>query len=107
MKKQTTDLILIDDAVANKIFFIRGFKVMLDKDLALLYNVLTKRLNEAVSRNMDRFPKDFMFQLTQKEFDNLKSPIATSSLKSGSWGGKRTLPYAFTEHGILMLSSVL
>jgi len=75
---------------------------MLDEDLAKLYNVETKRLNEQVRRNIDRFPKDFMFQLNPKEFTNLKSQIATSS-----WGGKRKIPLAFTEHGILMLSGVL
>ncbi len=91
-----------DDRIISKIFYIRGQKVMLDEDLAKLYNVETKRLNEQVKRNIDRFPKDFMFQLTPKEFGNLKSQIATSS-----WGGKRKLPLAFTEHGILMLSGVL
>ena len=91
-----------DDRIISKIFYIRGQKVMLDEDLAKLYNVETKRLNEQVKRNIDRFPKDFMFQLTPKEFGNLKSQIATSS-----WGGKRKVPLAFTEHGILMLSGVL
>lgn len=75
---------------------------MLDEDLAELYGVLTKRLNEQVARNVDRFPEDFMFRLTEEEFSNLKSQIATSR-----WGGRRKLPYAFTEHGALMLSSVL
>lgn len=75
---------------------------MLDEDLAELYEVETRRLNEQVKRNPDRFPEDFMFQLTKEEFENLKSQIATSS-----WGGRRKLPYAFTEHGVLMLSSVL
>ena len=75
---------------------------MLDLDLAELYNVETKRLNEQVKRNLNRFPDDFMFQLNNEEFNNLKSQIATSS-----WGGTRKLPYAFTEHGVLMLSSVL
>lgn len=75
---------------------------MLDTDLAGIYQVETKRLNEAVSRNIDRFPPEFMFQLTQAEYDNLRSQNATSS-----WGGRRYLPYAFTEHGIIMLSSVL
>ena len=75
---------------------------MLDEDLAVLYQVLTKRLNEQVKRNKERFPPDFMFQLNKSEFDNLKSQFATSS-----WGGRRKLPYAFTEHGVLMLSSVL
>jgi hypothetical protein len=93
---------LNDDIIINKIFLVRGLKIMLDEDLAELYQVQTKRLNEQVKRNIDRFPKDFMFQLTREEFKNLKSQIATSS-----WGGKRKLPYAFTEHGILMLSGVL
>lgn len=93
---------LADDVIINKIFLVRGQKIMLDEDLASLYHVETKRLNEQVKRNIDRFPKDFMFQLTREEFSNLKSQIATSS-----WGGKRKLPYAFTEHGILMLSGVL
>lgn len=75
---------------------------MLDRDLAELYGVETKRLNEQVKRNINRFPEDFMFQLTEEEFENLKSHIATST-----WGGRRTLPYVFTEHGVLMLSSVL
>lgn len=75
---------------------------MLDEDLAKLYGVETKRLNEQVSRNIDRFPEDFMFKLSEREFGDLKSQNATSS-----WGGRRKLPNAFTEHGILMLSSVL
>ena len=91
-----------DEIVISKIYQIRGEKIMLDSDLAELYGVETRRLNEQVKRNIDRFPSDFMFQLTEKEFDNLKSQIATSS-----WGGRRKLPYAFTEHGVLMLSSVL
>lgn len=75
---------------------------MLDEDLAELYQVSTGRLNEQVKRNITRFPGDFMFQLTKDEFENLKSQNATSS-----WGGRRKLPSAFTEHGVLMLSSVL
>jgi len=75
---------------------------MLDSDLAELYGVETKRLNEQVGRNRDRFPEDFMFQLNDEEWLNLKSKFATSS-----WGGRRKLPFVFTEHGILMLSSVL
>ena len=75
---------------------------MLDEDLAELYQVPTGRLNEQVKRNIDRFPQDFMFQLTEEEFKNLISQNATSS-----WGGRRKLPSAFTEHGVLMLSSVL
>ena len=94
--------VIPDEIVMSKIYLIRGHKVMLDNDLSELYGVETKRLNEQVKRNIDRFPDDFMFQLTKEEFENLKSQIATSS-----WGGRRSLPYAFTEHGVLMLSSVL
>ena len=75
---------------------------MLDSDLAMLYGVETRALNQAVKRNIERFPQDFMFQLTKEEFGNLKSQIVTSS-----WGGVRKLPYAFTEQGVAMLSSVL
>ncbi|MBA4380955.1 MAG: DNA-binding protein [Sideroxydans sp.] len=88
--------------IESKILLIRGQKVMLDADLAELYEVETRRLNEQMSRNKERFPEDFMFQLTAEEFANLKSQIATSS-----WGGRRKLPYAFTEHGALMLGNVL
>jgi hypothetical protein len=95
-------LVIPEERVINKIYLIRGEKVMLDLDLAELYGVETRRLNEQVKRNIVRFPEDFMFQLTKAEFINLKSQIATSS-----WGGRRKLPYAFTEHGVLMLSSVL
>ena len=92
------DLIIVQ----NLIYEIRGQKVMLDFDLAKLYQVETKVLNQAVRRNIKRFPDDFMFQLDNKEFANLKSQIVTSS-----WGGRRTPPLAFTEEGIAMLSSVL
>lgn len=81
---------------------IRGQQVMLDSDLSALYGVETRRLNEQVKRNLERFPDDFMFQLRKEELDNLMSQNATSS-----WGGTRKLPYAFTEQGIAMLSSVL
>jgi len=90
------------DILEQKIMFIRGHKVMLDRDLAVLYGVGTRDLNKAVSRNPERFPKDFMFQLNKKDFENLMFQFGTSS-----WGGTRKMPYAFTEHGILMLSSVL
>jgi phage regulator Rha-like protein len=93
------------------IYTIRGYQVMLDADLANIYQVETRRLNEAVKRNIDRFPPEFMFQLTKTEYDNLKSQIATSNLKSqnvtSSWGGRRKIPFAFTEHGVIMLSSIL
>ena len=94
--------LLSEETISNKIYYIRNQKVMLASDLSMLYDVETKRLNEQVKRNLSRFPEDFMFQLTESEFKNLKSQIATSS-----WGGSRTLPFVFTEHGILMLSSVL
>jgi len=91
-------------AAASKIVWIRDQKVILDSDLAGLYDVTTSRLNEQVKRNIERFPADFMFQLTKDEFDNLKSQFATSS---SGWGGRRKLPYAFTEHGVIMAASVL
>jgi hypothetical protein len=90
--------------VDSHIRTIRGQRVILDSDLATLYQVQTSRLNEAVRRNRERFPADFMFQLTNQEFKNLISQIAISS---SGYGGRRKLPYAFTEHGIAMLSSVL
>ncbi|MDQ3048773.1 MAG: ORF6N domain-containing protein [Bacteroidota bacterium] len=102
MAKKETRLVVPDEIVMNKIYFIRGHKVMLDSDLAELYNVETKQLKRQVNRNIDRFPKDFMFELTQAEFDNLRSQTGTSN-----WGGTRYLPMVFTEHGVLMLSSVL
>ncbi len=89
-------------SIAERIFYIRGHKVMLDRDLAQLYGVLTKNLNKAVTRNPGRFPHDFMFQITEKEFENLKFHFGTSS-----WGGTRKLPRAFTEQGVAMLSGVL
>jgi ORF6N domain len=92
------------EVIERRIYLIRGNKVMLDADLAELYQVPTFRLNEAVKRNRDRFPEDFMFQLTKQEAKSLTSHFAMS--KQGR-GGRRTLPYAFTEHGVAMLSSVL
>ena len=88
--------------IQNLIYEIRGQKVILDRDLAEMYVVETKRLNETVKRNIKRFPPDFMFQLNKDEFQILKSQIATSS-----WGGARKLPYAFTEQGVAMLSGLL
>jgi hypothetical protein len=90
------------EVIASKIFVIRGRRVMLDTDLALLYEVETKRLNEQVARNKKRFPEDFMFQLTKAESEILKSHFATSKR-----GGRRYLPYVFTQEGVAMLSSVL
>ena len=90
------------EIIENRIFLIRGQKVMLDMHLAELYGVSTFRLNEAAKRNAKRFPADFMFQLTKEEEGNLISQFAMSS-----WGGRRYLPYAFTEQGVAMLSSIL
>jgi len=87
--------------IQNRIYEIRGYKVILDKDLAELYEVTTSNLNKAVKRNLDRFPEDFMFQLNKDEFD-LIFQNGTSS-----WGGTRKLPYAFTEHGVAMLAGLL
>lgn len=91
-----------DTVVMEKIYVIRGKKAMLDHDLAELYGIETKQLKRAVRRNIDRFPEDFMFELTTEEFNDLRSQFGTSS-----WGGARYVSMAFTEHGILMLSSVL
>ena len=97
-------LAIPDEVVVGKIYLIRKHKVMLDIDLAELYQVDTGRLNEQVKRNADRFPEDFMFQLTNAEWESLRSQFAIS--KKGK-GGRRYAPFAFTEHGVLMLSSVL
>ncbi len=91
--------------IHHKIYTLRGKQIMLDSDLAELYQVETRRLNEQVKRNSERFPNDFMFQLSEKEYENLRSQFATSSLEQH--GGRRKLPYAFTENGVYMLSAVL
>ena len=111
-----------DEEIISQIHFIRGRKVMLDSDLARIYKVETRALNQAVKRNLDRFPSDFMFQLTTGEYSNLISQIVISSSQTtenmkdltlmsqfatSSWGGRRKLPLVFTEHGALMLASVL
>lgn len=101
-KQPTTDSVISVERVGQSIYSIRGHKVLLDSDLADLYGVSTKVLLQAVHRNPERFPADFMFRLTKHEFDNLRSQIVTSS-----WGGRRYLPIAFTEQGVAMLSSVL
>ncbi|MFI3263527.1 MAG: ORF6N domain-containing protein, partial [Rikenellaceae bacterium] len=90
------------ELIQSKIYEIRGQKVMLDRDLAQMYGVETRALNQAVKRNIERFPADFMFQLTNEEWQILKSQFVTSS-----WGGVRKMPSAFTEQGVAMLSSVL
>ncbi len=102
MAKQELEKMVAEQKILNQIYVVRGQKIMLDEDLAKMYNVETKRLNEQVKRNLKRFPKDFMFVLSAKDFANLKSQNATSS-----WGGRRTLPNAFTEQGVAMLSSIL
>lgn len=115
-KNKKSITIIPDERIIGKIYYIRGEKVIFDRDLAVLYEVETRILNQAAKRNIDRFPDDFMFQLnkneadiflrsqimTSKEDKNLKSQIVTSS-----WGGARKLPYVFTEQGVAMLSSVL
>ena len=101
-KSIATSTFLSHEVIERRIYLIRGKKVMLDRDLAALYGVTTGNLNKAVVRNLDRFPVDFMFQLSAKEFKNLIFQFGTSS-----WGGRRYLPTVFTDYGILMLSSVL
>jgi hypothetical protein len=96
-----TEIIQIE-RITNKIYSLRGHKVLLDEDLAELYGVETRQLIQAVKRNIKRFPDDFMFKLSEEELTNLRSQIVISS-----WGGRRYTPYAFTEQGIAMLSSVL
>lgn len=93
---------LPEEVVLSKIYEIRGQKIMLDKELAELYGVTTGNLNKAVGRNMKRFPDDFMFELSEEEWENLKSQFEISS-----WGGTRKMPKAFTEKGVAMLSGVL
>ena len=95
-------IIVSDEIISSKIYIIRQQKVMLDNDLAELYVVETKQLKRQVRRNIERFPEDFMFELTQQEAENLRSQFGTSS-----WGGTRYSPMAFTEQGVAMLSSVL
>jgi ORF6N domain len=95
------------ERIASRIYVIRGLNVMLDSDLAELYGVLTKNLNLAVRRNARRFPLDFMFQMTTEEEACLRLQIATSNQAAGGRGGRRYLPYVFTEQGVAMLSSVL
>src|SRR3989475_6477775 len=103
--RRTRALVGVEEAIGQRIQILRGERVLLDADLAELYGVKTKHLNEAVRRNRARFPSDFMFQLSAEEARNLRSQFATSS--SGGYGGRRYLPYAFTEQGVAMLSSVL
>ena len=103
MPAKSKDLIP-EKRILKIIMVIRGENVILDADLAKLYGVETRRLNEQVRRNIEKFPDDFMFQLTKEEFTNLKSQFATSS---SGWGGRRKLPFVFTEHGSLQAANVL
>ena len=100
--KEELQALVAEQKILNRIYVIGSEKVMLDKDLAEMYGVETRALNQSIKRNLNRFPKDFMFQLSEKEFKNLISQNVTSS-----WGGTRKSPYAFTEQGVAMLSSVL
>jgi len=102
MSKTLKKAEVADEEIVSKIYFIRDKKIMLDRDLAELYDVTTGNLNKAVKRNLNRFPEDFMFQLTETEFKNLIFQNGTSS-----WGGTRKMPYGFTEQGVAMLSGVL
>ncbi|RLA70188.1 MAG: ORF6N domain-containing protein [Epsilonproteobacteria bacterium] len=96
--------LIVESEISSHIFILRGKQVMLDRDLAKLYQVENRALNQAVRRNKDRFPDDFMFQLTKKEFENWKSQIVTSN---SDIMGLRKMPYVFTEEGIYMLASIL
>ena len=106
MTEDKNPVIADNREIRDMIYTIRGKQVMVDSDLAILYQVTTKRINEQVSRNKNRFPYEFMFRLTEEEYKNLKSQFATSS-ENNTHGGRRYLPYAFTEQGIAMLSAVL
>lgn len=108
--EEKVELVIADDIkIQNLIYNVRGKQVMLDSDLAMLYQVETKRLNEAVKRNILRFPESFRFQLTNEEFEFLRSQFATSKPDEmiEERGGRRYMPYVFTEQGIAMLSAVL
>jgi ORF6N domain len=101
MAVRNTRVATVED-ITRAILVLRGRRVLLDAELAALYGVTTRRLNEQVRRNRERFPKDFLFELTAEEFANLKSQFATSS-----WGGRRKLPHAFTEHGAIQAATIL
>jgi len=105
MAKKEKTLMITDELVITRIYLVRGKKIMLDRDLSELYQVETRILNQAVRRNTDRFPKDFMFQLTEQEWQSLRSQIVI--LEKGRGKYSKFLPYAFTEQGVAMLSSLL
>jgi hypothetical protein len=102
MENHNKGILIPEESISSTIYLIRERKVMLDEDLALLYEVTTGNLNKAVKRNIERFPEDFMFQLTKEEFNNLIFHIGITR-----WGGRRSAPYAFTEQGVAMLSGIL
>jgi hypothetical protein len=109
MAKAELQTLIAEQKILNRIYVVRKQKVMIDRDLAEMYGVETKVFNQSVKRNKERFPKDFMFTLTEKEWNNLRSQIVTSSLPDGKagWGGARYRPNVFTEQGVSMLSSIL
>ena len=117
MEKENNNIILVNnesdvekyetDNIKNLIYTIRGKQVMLDSDVAMLYHYETKNINKAMKRNIERFPEDFCFQLTEKEVENLRFQFGTSSLEKENYGGRRYLPYVYTEQGISMLAGVL
>jgi phage regulator Rha-like protein len=102
MANSDNNTLIPDETIMKKIYLLRGSKVMMDRDLADLYKIETKQFKRAVRRNISRFPEDFMFELSPEEFNDLRSQFGTSS-----WGGPRYVPMAFTEHGVIMLASVL
>jgi len=102
MSKKELQVLAVEQKILNRIYLIRGEKVMLDRDLAAMYGVETKVFNQAVKRNIERFPKDFMFTLSEKEWERLRSQFVTPS-----WGGVRYRPKVFTEQGVAMLSGIL
>ncbi len=102
MAKKELQILVAEQKILNRIYMIRDEKVMFDRDLAEMYGVETKVFNQSVKRNIERFPKDFMFSLSEKEWSNLRSQFVTSS-----WGGARYRPFVFTEQGVAMLSSIL
>jgi len=105
--KEPEEVLINETTIKNLIYVIRGQQVMLDKDLAFLYQIETGALNRAVKRNIKRFPGSFCFQLSEEEYENLRCQIGISSLETNSYGGRRYLPYVFSEQGIAMLSAVL
>lgn len=105
--KEPEEVLITETTIQNFIYVIRGQQVMLDKDLAFLYQVETGALNRAVKRNIKRFPESFCFQLSEEEYENLRCQFGISSLEINGYGGRRYLPYVFTEQGIAMLSAVL